>query len=649
MQEHGQLTDGSEAALDQSLGLLRTKDDTSRFVGLSLLRSVLDTNADLRTDPRTVTRCWEAISPRFLVRLLRSHASERCSEEEAKGLVELAIAVIHTFVNLLPTQVVDSESVAQFCGPLVQRLPSIGPASVEIALQALEVLASTQHGAGSLLAREDPQWIVAASQAGQDHLRELGRVLRAMQLADPSPHSRSRWDTVFARFLDTSEGAERQNLLETLAEILSDARLHETAKWLPRVIDIIRQAILSKPTLGVRQASISLAASLLQHSDGSLNVPQLLFSAQQSQAASTTFAYFFTNLVLIEIRSTIPSLMEQLASPNYSRTALHLGSCFDILSNFIVYLMQSMVEDDEIVEGQKGRAEIPLTLPPDQLLKLRSAITETFSMTLEYLRDRWDAAVTGARGLDPSTYGIDRSPEVANTPRALAWDNPTVSPEDDPVFLSSLRAMALWIREDDNPKLQEQAVTNMDIILALYAASTGRGDGRKTSADFRQPALILLAALLSGSEAAVQQFLEQDGWRLLAEDLEKVSSESGPVQQPYTQDVIRCLLAVVESTFVPQSRESWMPLGGMMSKLWPVNISDEQLLDDVVAGFQLAVALVLKAPKRLKKQFKQDWQTIQRHAELMLLASQSRAQRLSTGVRDGLVEVVDGLDSLQEA
>ena len=36
------------AALEQIKGLLKAKDDTSRFVGLALLKSVLDTQAQLQ-------------------------------------------------------------------------------------------------------------------------------------------------------------------------------------------------------------------------------------------------------------------------------------------------------------------------------------------------------------------------------------------------------------------------------------------------------------------------------------------------------------------------------------------------------------------------------------------------------------------------
>lgn len=53
-------------------GLLRSKDDTSRFVGLALLKSVLDNSPDLQKDDGVIQGLWDSISPKFLARLLKS-------------------------------------------------------------------------------------------------------------------------------------------------------------------------------------------------------------------------------------------------------------------------------------------------------------------------------------------------------------------------------------------------------------------------------------------------------------------------------------------------------------------------------------------------------------------------------------------------
>ena len=90
------------AGLEQIKGLLKAKDDTSRFVGLALLKSVLDTQAQLREDTVLVSSLWESISPKFLARLLRASKNEKTTNEEAKNMVDIAIGVLHIFGILLP-------------------------------------------------------------------------------------------------------------------------------------------------------------------------------------------------------------------------------------------------------------------------------------------------------------------------------------------------------------------------------------------------------------------------------------------------------------------------------------------------------------------------------------------------------------------
>jgi hypothetical protein len=94
---------GSPAALDQTLALLEQRDDTSRFVGLALLKSLLDNHEELRNDPKVVSRCLAAASVTFLDRLLRSGEKGGRSAEDARNMTDLAVSVIHTFTLLQQT------------------------------------------------------------------------------------------------------------------------------------------------------------------------------------------------------------------------------------------------------------------------------------------------------------------------------------------------------------------------------------------------------------------------------------------------------------------------------------------------------------------------------------------------------------------
>lgn len=82
--------------------LLRAKDDTQRFVGLALLKSVLDNSEQLRQNQDVIQRLWASISAKFLDRLVRT--GSKPSGPNAKDMLDLVVSVLHTFAILLPDQ-----------------------------------------------------------------------------------------------------------------------------------------------------------------------------------------------------------------------------------------------------------------------------------------------------------------------------------------------------------------------------------------------------------------------------------------------------------------------------------------------------------------------------------------------------------------
>ena len=108
--------------LDQTLALLRAKDDTSRFVGLALLKSILDSKMDCLEDPEMIRRCWAAIPAKFLDRLLRAPRNEDRSKEESLSMVGLAVAVLHTFIVLFSRDLGDDEKSVGRIGRLIDIL-----------------------------------------------------------------------------------------------------------------------------------------------------------------------------------------------------------------------------------------------------------------------------------------------------------------------------------------------------------------------------------------------------------------------------------------------------------------------------------------------------------------------------------------------
>lgn len=94
-------SDEQAPSIEKIQALLKAKDDTSRFVGLALLKSVLDNSQTIRDDEHTLLSLWESISPKFIDRLMRTGSGKNAAQN-AKDMLDLAVSVLHTFANLLP-------------------------------------------------------------------------------------------------------------------------------------------------------------------------------------------------------------------------------------------------------------------------------------------------------------------------------------------------------------------------------------------------------------------------------------------------------------------------------------------------------------------------------------------------------------------
>lgn len=87
--------------------LLKAKDDTSRFVGLALLKSVLDNSEELRNNQEAVRGLWKSVPSKFLDRLIKTGSRQQSQSENnknARDMLDLAVAIIHTFAALVPEE-----------------------------------------------------------------------------------------------------------------------------------------------------------------------------------------------------------------------------------------------------------------------------------------------------------------------------------------------------------------------------------------------------------------------------------------------------------------------------------------------------------------------------------------------------------------
>lgn len=350
-----------------------------------------------------------------------------------------------------------------------------------------------------------------------------------------------------------------------------------------------------KPTSAGRAAYTCLAAALLQAYP--TQCPILLFKNDASDTAeSKPFSYLLINLLLIDLRSSFPSLLAKLNSAEYTLISQRLAAGFDILSSFIGFLVRSL--DDE------GNGIPAFSMPPDLLLKLRKDIAETTSLTIEYLRDRWDASFAGASGLHPSARtGTAATSE--GTRLTLTWESMKDSVMTDPLILAGIRALSIWIREDENENLRNESSGLMDMFIELYKESN-------KTVDFRYPILLALEVIVL-SDNGVQGFLEQNGWEVLSKDLQSIFRELlglnttndslGFADASLGLQIVRVLLAVLDHPTTSFPQEEWLAAIPMTASIKPTKSSNPIVLELQIAALQLATALLTKVAGGSQKRY----------------------------------------------
>lgn len=356
---------------------------------------------------------------------------------------------------------------------------------------------------------------------------------------------------------------------------------------------MLRKLVSSKPVAAGRTAYTQLAAALLQAYPATC--PALLFKDEIHDGSDgKPFSYLFINLLLIDLRSSFPSLLAQLNSSQYQATAQRLATAFDVISSFVAFLVRSLDEDVNTTG---------FSIAPDLLLKLRKDIAETISLTIEYLRDRWDASVAGVAGLHPEA----RSGTAATsegTRLTLTWESTKDNVHEDPLVLAGIRAMAIWIREDENDNMRNEATGMMDMLIELYKSG---------SLDFRYPILLALEGIML-TEDGVEIFLNQDGWQVIFEDLQSIvrittvnkAVEDASVLAEANRglQVVRVLLAVVDRQSTSFPHEDWMEVVTTTASMNVPDITSSPIiLEFQIAMLQLSTALLSKAAGGMMKRY----------------------------------------------
>jgi hypothetical protein len=332
--------------------------------------------------------------------------------------------------------------------------------------------------------------------------------------------------------------------------------------------------------------------------------------------------------MLVDIKSSIPSFQEILNSSHYPATATRIASTYDIISAFIGFLVN--VLDRE--ESPSGDSKLSLPFSPSSLLQLRADISETISLTIEHLRDRFDASVAGASGLHPSARS--RAEASPTAPLAITWDSSFSPMPQDHLTLGQIQTLALWLHEDDNDNLRKEAAGIMDVMLSLFSSEDG-------TLDFRAPVLMCLESIIIVPEG-VNAFLAADGWSLLAKDLRNIVLGNSLDARQRGIDIVRVLLEIVQSDITGPSKEDWMHLVKLAARPdYPSPSREAGALDLRIAVAQLAVELLARAPRGVRRKYLAVAQALSR-----IIQAMRNDNSIAGEAKEGLEEIVSGLDEL---
>ena len=177
----------------------------------------------------------------------------------------------------------------------------------------------------------------------------------------------------------------------------------------------------------------------------------------------------------------------------------------------------------------------------------------------------------------------------------MTWESMKLNNYEDPLVLAGIRSLAIWVREDDNENLHKEAIGLMDMFVELYQASS---DG---TIDFRDPLLTALEVMLL-TDDGVEGFLGQGGWQVIFQDLQAIIRDTineGPFEYSTTTtrdcarglEIVRALLAVVDSTSTTSLRGEWMTTITMPA------------VELQIAMLQVSVTLLSKAAPSVRREY----------------------------------------------
>ncbi|KAI0118731.1 Neurochondrin-domain-containing protein [Nemania sp. FL0031] len=442
--------------------LLAAKDDTSRFVGLLLLKTTLDNHA-AKLQQEQVAALWNSISPRFLDRLIRTGSHPASEQKKQSGdMLDVAVAVIYTFTKLLNDCALSERFYA--------RIPNLANAVLYSSGETTQRIVDLIH---VLVQQPDDQVAGGATCFAKLDVGSWGPLIEIApqhetvfsifhwawvkgSTAAPAETMRTHIDDALRLFISSFKGNNPTPLLNFITLIFDNINPNlrsSNPQWLQPVARLIHEMASSKQTEDGRRAYTQCAASLLATYPE--KAPEALFSDDPN--SSKPIAYLFVKMVQVDILSTLHVLMPKLTAAEYPSISRRIAAALDVMTAFVGFLITA-ADDITIQQG----------LTPDRIIELHEELVRTIGDVMEYLRDRWDAFLLGTRTIEPT--------------RASG-----TSIFEDPIIPAAIRLVATWLRDDDGEALRTQAAGLVELFAELY--------GRRTSTDMPEVRLPIIAAL----------------------------------------------------------------------------------------------------------------------------------------------------------
>jgi hypothetical protein len=261
-------------------------------------------------------------------------------------------------------------------------------------------------------------------------------------------------------------------------------------------------------------------------------------------------AHVYIILLTADIRYSMPSLRN---TAEYTMISARLAKSYDIIAAFLRFLMPSFVTP-ETDESEPEAPRLPSKpLPPEQEVDLKDKLTATMALAVKHLRERYVSRTAIGIPSDVSVPDLSRSSSGDSllgptTPHSTAWLG-TPSLYEDPLTLSLVRALAIWLKVSTDELLRTKAAGIMEVLIALYENKTQ---------DFRGPVCFAVLGILDTMEG-IQAFIGP-GWPVLYEDLKKIVT--GPDRENYGhgEAIIEVLRTAVEGLRMGDVEDDWLSI-----------------------------------------------------------------------------------------